>query len=167
MLSEDWLKLNYYYGFCFCSHQQSGHFIDGAPSCCRAKDLIRKLLVLDPAHRLTATTALQHEWLNRPIPHAKELTRTRMNLRTSFVYALFKLQNHLPSALSACALFIACLLLKISTHQPLAIIFKIIWTATCSRWSQCTYGLMFQGTLMPKHKSSQSVSTSIVDWKAK
>lgn len=47
-----------------------------------AKDLIRKLLVLDPAHRLTATTALQHEWLNRPIPHAKELTRTRMNLQT-------------------------------------------------------------------------------------
>lgn len=31
--------------------------------CCRAKDLIRKLLVVDPAKRLTAAQSLKHEWV--------------------------------------------------------------------------------------------------------
>ena len=34
---------------------------------CRAKDLIAKLLVVDPKSRLTAEQALQHPWLQAPV----------------------------------------------------------------------------------------------------
>ena len=45
-----------------------------------AKDLIAKLLVVDPKRRLTPAAALAHPWLNSPITdHA--LTRTRENMR--------------------------------------------------------------------------------------
>lgn len=37
--------------------------IMGLCCCCSAKDLIRKLLIVDPRQRLTAAQALQHPWI--------------------------------------------------------------------------------------------------------
>lgn len=46
-----------------------------------AKDLIRKLLVVDPSGRLTATQALAHEWFKDcPSTDDKELLATRNNM---------------------------------------------------------------------------------------
>jgi serine/threonine protein kinase len=48
--------------------------------CCRAKDLINKLLLVDPKQRLSATTALQHVWLRGNIS-SLPLAATQVNMR--------------------------------------------------------------------------------------
>ena len=53
---------------------------------CSAKDLICKLLVVDPNKRLSATQALQHEWLNpqQVDPSGPCLAGTQSNLKKHF-----------------------------------------------------------------------------------
>lgn len=54
------------------------------PPCCRAKDLIQKLLLVDPAQRLSADQALAHPWValhDQVASPAGDLTSALDNLR--------------------------------------------------------------------------------------
>ncbi len=50
-------------------------------ACRRAKDLIGKLLVVEPRRRLTAAEALAHPWINKPIGPGPPLTLTQRNMQ--------------------------------------------------------------------------------------
>lgn len=67
---------------------RKGHFSFNDPAwdgiSFSAKDLISKLLVLDPLKRLTASQALQHRWLMEPGPGAPVLSGTQANLKKHF-----------------------------------------------------------------------------------
>ena len=52
-----------------------------SPSVCRAKDLISKLLTIQPSTRLTASQALQHQWLTGDLGAVPNLSKTRQNMR--------------------------------------------------------------------------------------
>lgn len=54
------------------------------PSCIMsrsAKDLISKLLVVDPSKRLTAEAALRHPWIDAPLQNDATLHLTKENMR--------------------------------------------------------------------------------------
>ena len=53
----------------------------GSPPACRAKDLISKLLTIQPSTRLTASQALQHQWLTGDLGAVPNLSKTRQNMR--------------------------------------------------------------------------------------
>jgi hypothetical protein len=46
-----------------------------------AKDLIARLLVTDPARRLTASQALEHPWAAAALPDPADLTLAQANMR--------------------------------------------------------------------------------------
>ena len=54
---------------------------EGRTGCCRAKDLISKLLTVDPRRRPTASQALEHPWVVGTLHEPAQLTRTRENMR--------------------------------------------------------------------------------------
>lgn len=49
---------------------------------CRGKDLISRLLVVDPGRRLTADQALSHKWLHSGVREAVHLEPALENMRT-------------------------------------------------------------------------------------
>jgi serine/threonine protein kinase len=70
------------------------HF-PSAEQCCaaharRAKGLIRALLEVDPNKRLTATQALQHEWITQRMDAPADLAMTRDKLRKGENRSRFK-----------------------------------------------------------------------------
>lgn len=49
--------------------------------CCSAKDLIRKLLVVDPCRRLTAAECLKHPWITAGQVSSDPLTEARSKMQ--------------------------------------------------------------------------------------
>ena len=59
---------------------------------CSAKDLIRKLLVVNPKKRLTAEQALQHPWLVGEVS-SQALAGTQQNLKKNYASKFRKAVN--------------------------------------------------------------------------
>lgn len=65
--------------------------IQDAPSSARsAKDLVTKLLVTDPAKRVSAEDALRHRWINAPLTRDASLHLARENMRRTLNKRRFK-----------------------------------------------------------------------------
>ena len=67
----------------------------------RAKDLIGKLLVLDPTARLTAAAALRHPWIDAPLPDAT-LTAAQDNMRRMLRKRKFKVRRAVMGVTRSC-----------------------------------------------------------------
>jgi len=60
------------------------HFPAAIPVSASAKDLMSKLLILNPAKRITATEALEHDWLTGKTADTKPLVSTVLSNLTDF-----------------------------------------------------------------------------------
>jgi serine/threonine protein kinase len=71
---------------------------------CRAKDLVSKLLVVDPAQRLSAQAALEHPWLHPDLnPSQRPLRLTQDNFKQRMPRRQFKVGNaHCGVAVRTC-----------------------------------------------------------------
>ena len=72
---------------------------------CRAKDLIRKLLHVNPNVRLTASQALKHEWIEAKMEKEDmaDLSLTREKLRKKDEHTHFKVPLKEMFCIATCA----------------------------------------------------------------
>lgn len=66
---------------CCDSHAVAAHH--PPPAACSAKDLVRKLLVVDPGRRLTAAECMKHPWVTAGQVSSDPLTEARSKMQVS------------------------------------------------------------------------------------